>query len=413
MQDRELYRQILGIESPWYVARVDLQLNQGEIHVYLGHDEEVEWPCPECQKACTLFDHQPERQWRHLDTCQYKTVLHAPVPRSDCAEHGVRVVKLPWAEAGSRFTLLFEAIAIEWLKQASQKAVADQMKLSWHEIHGIMKRAVQRGLKRRQLEKICRIGIDEKAFRTGYSYMTLVNDLERGCVLYVAEGREQSSLDPFWSSLSEEQLNGIEAIAMDMWEAYLNSIRAHVPCPETKVVFDKFHIAQHLGEAVDEVRRAEQKHLRAIGDNRLTGTRYQWLKNPKRLKPTERRQFAELRRSHLKTARAYALRQAAMTLFEYFYSGPARKHFHWWHSWAVRCRLKPMKKVAEMMKRRFENIITFVQHRITNATSESINAKIQWVKYTARGFRNKANFKDAVYFHAGGLNMAPSTHSKP
>jgi transposase len=413
MQDRELYRQILGIESPWYVDRVDLKLNHGEVHVYLEHKANIEWTCPECEKPCKLFDHQEERQWRHLDTCQYRTVLHARVPRSDCSDHGPRVVKLPWAEAGSRFTLLFEAIAIEWLKQASQKAVAEQMKMSWHEVHGIMKRAVVRGLKRRKLETISRIGIDEKAFRTGYSYMTLVNDLDRGCVLYVAEGREQTSLDPFWSTLSEDQLNGIEAVAMDMWEAYLNSIRAHLPGAAQKVVFDKFHIAQHLGEAVDFVRRAEQKSLKAIGDDRLTGTRYQWLKNPKRLKPTERLQFAQLRKSHLKTARAWALRQAAMTLFDYIYPGPARKHFHWWHGWAVRSRLKPMKKVAEMMKRRFENIITFVQHRITNATSESINAKIQWVKYTARGFRNKANFKDAVYFHAGGLNMAPSTHYKP
>jgi len=412
MQDRELYRQILGIESPWYVERVDLQLNHGQVHVYLDHKRNIQWLCPECEKPCKLFDHQEERQWRHLDTCQYRTVLHARVPRSDCADHGPRVVKLPWAEPGSRFTLLFEAIAIEWLKQASQKAVAEQMRMSWDEIHGIMKRAVARGLQRRKLETISRIGIDEKAFRTGYSYMTLVNDLDRRCVLYVAEGREQSSLDPFWSTLSEDQLNGIEAIAMDMWEAYLNSIRAHLPEAERKVVFDKFHIAQHLGEAVDFVRRAEQKSLKAIGDDRLTGTRYQWLKNPTRLKPTERRQFAQLRKSHLKTARAWALRQAAMTLFDYVYPGPARKHFRWWYGWAVRSRLKPMKKVAEMMKRRFENIITFVQHRITNATSESINAKIQWVKYTARGFRNKANFKDAVYFHAGGLNMAPSAHYK-
>jgi len=332
------------------------------------------------------------------------------VPRSDCTEHGARVVRLPWAEAGSRFTLLFEAIAIEWLKHASQKAVSEQMNLSWHEIHGIMKRAVERGLNRRKLENISNIGIDEKAFRTGYSYMTLVNDLDRGCVLYVAEGREQSSLDPFWSALTPDQLNGIQAVAMDMWEAYLNSIRAHLPGADQKVVFDKFHIAQHLGEAVDLVRRAEQKSLKAIGDNRLTGTRYQWLKNPKRLKSNERYQFAQLRGSHLKTARAWALRQAAMTLFDYTYPASARKHFHWWHGWAVRSRLKPMKKVAGMMKRRFENIITYLQHRITNATSESINAKIQWVKYTARGFRNKNNFKDAIYFHAGGLNMSPSAH---
>jgi len=410
MQDRELYRQILGIESPWYVERVDLQLKQGEVHVYLEHDIGANWSCPECGRACALFDHQAERQWRHLDTCQYRTILHAQVPRSDCPEHGARVVRLPWAEPGSRFTLLFEGIAIEWLKQASQKAVAEQMKLSWHEIHGIMTRAVIRGLKRRQLEKISKIGIDEKAFRTGYSYMTLVNDLERGCVLYVAEGREQSSLDPFWSTLTSEQLHGIEAVAMDMWEAYLNSIRAHLPDADEKVVFDKFHIAQHLTDAVDRVRRAEQKSLRAVGDDRLNGTRFQWLKNPKNMTRSQQQQFAQLRKGHLKTARAWALRQTAMTLFNYTYPGAARRHFQWWYGWAIRSQLKPVKKVAGMLKRRFENIITYLRHRITNATSESINAKIQWVKYTARGFRNKTNFKNAVYFHAGKLDMAPLTH---
>src|SRR5688500_2710583 len=136
MQDRELYRQILGIESPWIVERVELELKKGEIHVHLAH-EETDWTCGECGQPCRLYDHQPERRWRHLDTCQYQTILHASPPRSDCAEHGPRIVKLPWAEPGSRFTALFEALAIEWLKQASQLAVGAQLKLSWDEIHAI------------------------------------------------------------------------------------------------------------------------------------------------------------------------------------------------------------------------------------------------------------------------------------
>jgi hypothetical protein len=95
-----------------------------------------------------------------------------------------------------------------------------------------------------------------------------------------------------------------------------------------------------------------------------------------------------------------------MALYSYVYERPARKHFRWWHNWAVRSRLQPMIEVARMLKRRFENIITYLRHRITNAASESINAKIQWVKYTARGFRNKQNFVHAIYFHCGGLDMA-------
>jgi len=118
-------------------------------------------------------------------------------------------------------------------------------------------------------------------------------------------------------------------------------------------------------------------------------------------------EFAQLRKSELKTARAWALKETAMTLYSYIYERPARKHFRWWHNWAVRSRLQPIIEVARMLQRRFENIITYLRHRITNAGSESINAKIQWVKYTARGFRNKQNFVHAIYFHCGGLDMAP------
>jgi transposase len=410
MQDRELYRRILGIEAPWYVDSVELKLEVGEVHIRLGHHDMIHWPCPECDAPSKLYDHQPERQWRHLDTCQYQTILHAQPPRSECSEHGVHTIRLPWAEPLSRFTALFEALAIEWLKAASQKAVAGQMKLSWDEIHGIMERAVKRGLERRKAEPVSQIGIDEKAFRKGHNYMTVVNDLTGSRVLYVAEERKQSSLDGFWATLTPEQLAGIEAVAMDMWDPYVASVREHVPQATDKIVFDKFHIAQHLGKAVDQVRRKENKTLRATGDDRLAGTRYDWLRNPTKMEPQDRREFAVLRASGLKTARAWALKETAMALFSYVYERPARKHFRWWQGWAARSRLQPMIEVARMLKRRFENIITYLRHRITNAGSESINAKIQWVKYTARGFRNKKNFIDAIYFHCGGLDLAPSCH---
>jgi transposase len=407
MQDRELYRRILGIEAPWYVDSVELKLDIGEVHVRLAHYAMIHWPCPECGAPSKLYDHQPERRWRHLDTCQYQTILHAEPPRSKCHKHGARVVKLPWAEPSSRFTALFEALAIEWLKEASQKAVAGQLDLRWDQIHGIMERAVKRGLQRRKAEQVSAVGVDEKAFRKGQSYLTLVNDLTRSRVLYVAEGRKQSSLDGFWETLTPEQIAGIGAVAMDMWDPYIASVREHVPEADGKIVFDKFHIAQHLGEAVDKVRRKENKTLRASGDDRLTGTRYDWLRNPTAMEPKDRREFAELRKSGLKTARAWALKETAMALYGYVYERPARKHFRWWHNWAVRSRLAPMIEVARMLKRRFENIITYLRHRVTNASSESINAKIQWVKYTARGFRNKQNFVHAIYFHCGGLDLAP------
>jgi len=407
MQDRELYRQILGIEAPWYVKEVELKLSEGEVHAYLDHEEVESWPCAECGAASKLHDHQPERRWRHLDTCQYRTILHAPVPRAECQEHGVRVVKLPWAEPSSRFTALLERLAIEWMQAASQQAVGQRLGLSWDEIHAIMERAVERGLKRREAEPLPLLGVDEKAFRKGHKYFTLVNDLERRRVLYIAEDRKQSSLDGFWETLNQEQREGIEAVAMDMWDPYVASVSQHLPEGEKKIVYDKFHIAKHLGEAVDQVRRKEHRTLQAAGDDRLTGTRYDWLRNPAAMEPADRKAFAQLRNSGLKTARAWALKETAMALFSYAYERPARKHFRWWHGWAVRSRLQPMLEVARTLKRRFENIITYLRYRITNAASESINAKIQWVKYTARGFRNKQNFQTAILFHCGKLDLIP------
>jgi transposase len=407
MQDRELYRRILGIEAPWQVERVEPKLESGEIHVYLEHAPEASWVCSECSASSPLYDRQPERRWRHLDTCQYQTILHASPLRTACKEHGVNVVALPWAEVGSRFTALFEAVAIAWLKAASQKAVAQQLGLSSDEIHGIMERAVQRGLERRQAEPIAHLGVDEKAFRKGHSYLTVVNDLDRSRVLYVAEGRERSSLDGFWGTMTAQQKVGIEAVAIDMWDPYVDSVRQHLAEADEKIVFDKFHVAKHLGEAVDRVRRKEHKVLKAEGDERLTGTKYDWLRNPVTMDPEQKRDFAQLRQSQLKTARAWALKETGMALYNYIYEKPARKHFHWWYNWAVRSRLEPMKQIAGMLKRRFENIITYLRHHITNATSESLNAKIQWVKYTARGFRNKQNFLNAIYFHCGGLKLAP------
>src|ERR1700690_1861061 len=158
-----------------------------------------------------------------------------------------------------------------------------------------MERAVKRGLQRRQADPIRRLGVDEKAFAKGQKYFTLVNDLDRARVLYVAEDRKQESLDGFWGTLTEGQREGIEAVAMDMWDPYVNSVREHVADADQKIVFDKFHVAQHLGQAVDEVRRKENKSLRAAGDDRLKGTRYDWLRNPANMDPNDRRAFAALR----------------------------------------------------------------------------------------------------------------------
>jgi transposase len=132
------------------VARVELERAAGEMRVYLEHDRQVRWACSECGADCALYDHQAKRRWRHLDTCQLRTILHAQPPPSNCPVHGPRVVGLPWAEPGSHFTALYEAFVISWLREASQQAVAELLGITWEEAHAIAERAVRRGLARRQ-----------------------------------------------------------------------------------------------------------------------------------------------------------------------------------------------------------------------------------------------------------------------
>ena len=407
MQDHQLYQQILGLTAPWKVDHVELILDEETVHVFLAHDDHSQWCCPKCEKTCSLHDHTRERTWRHSDTCQFQTLVHAAVPRVECPEHGVLVVAVPWAEPHGRFTALFERLAIDWMQEAGRAAVARRLGLSWDQVDGIMQRAVRRGLQRRQAEVVPRLGVDEKSFQKRHEYVTVVSDLDQGRVLYVGDDRKGTTLDAFYESLSADQLAGIEAVAMDMWDPYVSSTLSHVPQAEQKIVYDKFHIAKHLGEAVDQVRRQEHKQLQAVGDDRLKGTKYWWLKNPENFTFASWREFAALRNGPLKTARAWSLKETAMHLWNYRCPGVAKRFFDRWYNWAIRSRLEPIKKVARMLKGRLQNVLTYVKHRITNAPSESLNSKIQWIKYTARGFKSRDGFRNAIYFHCGGLDLYP------
>lgn len=115
MRDVELYRHLLGLETPWTVRSVELNVPGQRVDVWAGHAEDIRWPCPECGAMGGLYDHSEERVWRHLDSCQFMTYLHAQPPRVECPAHGVRQVRLPWAEVRARFTALFERLAIDVL----------------------------------------------------------------------------------------------------------------------------------------------------------------------------------------------------------------------------------------------------------------------------------------------------------
>ena len=251
MRDTELYRHLLGLVAPWQVSRVELSVADGRVDVWAQHPRRTRFACPECERELAVYDHSEERAWRHLDSCGFLTYLHAGPPRVDCPDHGVLQVRLPWAEPNSRFTMLFERLAIDVLTECDVTGAARLLHLSWDEAWHVMDRAVARGLAAKAQVPPARIGVDEKSAGRGQDYITVVSDLDRGTVDYLVDERRQASLDSYFDRFTAEQAAGVEAVAMDMWEPYINSTRAHLEDADEKIVFDRYHLMKYLTTAVD------------------------------------------------------------------------------------------------------------------------------------------------------------------
>lgn len=402
------YALLLGLREDWLVQSVDLDLGDQRVEIHLQHNPQANCCCPECGLPRPLKDHAEERTWRHLDTMQFQTTIKARIPRTNCPDCGVLNIHIPWAAPHGRFTLLFEAFAIQVLQASSSIEKGRQLLgLSWNAVQRIMSIAVKRGLNRRDLDQIKHVGIDEKSFGQGQDYVSVMTDIDGGRVLEVTPGRTRESADALWNTLSDGQKEQIEAVAMDMWSAFIGSAAEHAP--EAEIVHDRFHIAKHLNEAVDRVRRAEHKALKKEGDNRLAGSRYLWLTNEENLSEEKAVTFEALKEAQLKTSRAWALADLFRDFYEQWTVARGRKFFRGWYAWASRCRLRPMVKVAQMIKRHFERIVTWFEHRISNASAEGFNSLIQGLKSAARGFRNFANYRTRILFFCGKLKLLPES----
>ncbi len=320
-------------------------------------------------------------------------------------------MSVPWAGKHSRFTLMFEAFAIEVLQACSNvKRAATLLRLHWDSVQAIMERAVERGLERRSTEAVKRVGMDEWAFKKGHSYVSILTDIDGKRVLDVAPERTQESAEKLLETLPKSQLEQVEEIAMDMWQACMNAAKAKAP--NADIVHDKFHIAAHLNGAVDQVRRRESKQLHSQGINVLKGTRQLWLFKEENLDDAYLETFDFLNELNLKTARAWALKEQFQGIWTFHLSGWAKRFSERWHQWVEQSDMAPMKKKAKMLKRNLPNILNYFKHFITNATSEGFNSSIQIIKSAAKGFRKFENFRIRILFYCGKLSMTPaySTH---
>jgi transposase len=402
----EHYRALLGLDANWKVTSVEFLPKQKAVDIHIifcGSGLK----CPKCKCNCTQADLAPQRSWRHLDTMQFTTTIHASVPRTKCEKCGVLTIPVPWADKHSRFTLLFECMAIEVIQACSSLAsAATLLSLNWKSVHAIMERAVERGLKLRKLDEVKHVGIDEKSFGKGQDYVSIMADIDNNRVLEVEPGRTREAVDNLWKTLDELVRQGVAAVAMDMWQPFMESTR--VACPNAEVVHDKFHVSKYLGEAVDKVRRQENKALIEEGKDTLKGTRQLWLYALENLPKDKSATFLSLQKEDLQTGRAWSIKENFRHFWECKTIENAEVYFRSWYSWSTHSKLAPIAKVANMLKRHLEGILAYITHRITNATSEGFNSRIQSFKSAARGFRNFENYRTRILFFCGRLELIPN-----
>jgi transposase len=253
--------------------------------------------------------------------------------------------------------------------------------------------------------------VDEKSFAKRHKYETIVYDLDRRCVEYVSDGREQESLAQYYRQFKPKELEQVKAVAMDMWEAYIGATAAHVPKAADKIVFDKFHVVKYITDAVDKVRRAENKELIERGLDWLKNTKWLWLMNENNIPERRQDEFEKLKQKDLKVGRAWSIKENLRRFWDCADKNQARAFFDKWYFWATHSRLKPIIDAAKTLKRHLDNILTYFDHRITNALGESINSKIEKIKKTACGYRNRDHYKIAIYFHCGDLDLYPKLNS--
>lgn len=322
------------------------------------------------------------------------------------------LAKLPWAEPRSGFTALFERVAIDVLRATDISKETGILRISWDEAWTIKERAVERGQARRGAEPEAvptQVGVDEKSPGKGAEYFTIVSDLERKTVTWTGDGRNGETLDKYWKSLSKEELESLEAIAMDMSKAYFASTVRCVPDTIKKIVFDRFHVMQLATRAVDQVRRNENSSFQRAGEESpLVKTRSMWLYSEENLPERYVDRFDELNATELKTAKAWAMQELLRHLWDFEYKPAAGRFLSRLLRSLRAMRLTPLHRLASTLSDHRKNTLTYIDHGITSAACEGLNSAVQAIKHRSRGFRDRENFKIAIYFELGGLDLYPA-----
>jgi transposase len=360
--------------------------------------------CGACgRRARRVVHRQAERRWRDLSLRDRSLTLTYRPCRIRCRVCGVRVEKVPWASRWQRITDALLASVARLSRMLSWKETAGHFRLDWKTVAAAVKRAVAWGLDHCLWKPLRVIGLDEVSRSKGQRYLTLVYDLERNRLVWIGENRDADTMRRFFAWLGPRRARSILIVCCDMWAVYVAAMREKLP--HAFLVFDRFHVVQHLNKAVDEVRRQCWRRLSGEAKGAFKKTRWLWLKNPWNLKEEEKRRLSALCRTNQPIVRAYYLKEAFQRFWDYKSPGWSAPYLKQWLWWANHSRLDPFRRFARLVREHLDGILRWTELRVANGALEGMNNKVKVVSHRAYGFRKVDTYITAIWHGCGDLPL--------
>lgn len=408
MDMNALFTAALGLQSPWTVTELTFDAARKRLDLRVDFAPGSTFPCETCRKLSKVHD-APEHEWRHLNFFEHQTYLKARQPRVKCDEHGVRQVSVPWARPGSGFTLLFEAFVLE-LARAGMPVAGVARIVGEHDttLWRIIEHHVADALQRQKLDGVTKVGVDETSRARGHNYLTLFADLALARVIFIALERDNETVKQFreWLTSHGGDPAAITDFSLDMSPAFIKGVEENFP--KAELTFDKFHVIKLANEAVEKVRREEQKKL-----PELKRTRWLWLRNEKDLSDEQRSRLADVRVLAKRTARAYRYRLELQELYALPDHSTAEAYFQRWFAGAVRSRLAPIRQLARTLRDHIKGVLRWFESRVTNGLLEGLSSLVQASKAAARGYRNPNYMATMIYLRLSKLDITVMSTLRP
>ena len=406
MVTEKIFETALGISSPWFIAGMNFEPSQRKLNIRVDFEVGSRFAVPGHSGEHPVHD-TVTKTYRHLNFFQHECELEVRVPRVKLPDGKVTQVTPPWAGKLSGFTLLFEAFVLLLARETTFTGASRITGLSVHRVMALCERYVNEAVSAADLSEVRRVALDETSRAKGQEYVTLFADADpdpaRRRVIFVAEGKEAMTVEAFAANLRAHhgRPTQIDSVSIDMSPASIRGVIDDLP--NAKITFDKFHVIAHASEAIDKMRRLEQKL-----DPSLKGLRWVLLKDRGKLTRAQRAELDGLlaRMTTTRTARAWHYREQLRDILTRKQPHVVHLLLNRWCSNVLRSKVEPMKDVAQMVRAHLEGILAWVTSRQTNGFLEAINGLFQAAKRKARGYGRFRTIRMIIFLIAGKLDFS-------